>query len=348
MSTQTTDPQNWFAATLDSDAQFWKSYIAARPSPSEDLFHLITKHHALHSEGRTKVAHDVGTGPGNIATRMLLYFDRVVGSDVNATALAAAPKLVGPDQAARLTFVQSPAEQLGSAAAAAVEAAGDTDLVVVSECMPLLDPVRALDAFHGLLRPRGTLAVYFYGRPVFVMPSGECNGAAEREKEQAVVDKCNMIYDRLAVRVCQFLWPFQGSPGFLFQRRGAEALASSLDSIAIPADKWTNVRRTKWNHKFGDGLLFSGRQGFDFEIAEVDNLGPGEETVAADGEGHWTAQWGADCIGAYLSSVFPNYEAKAGGRRSEVTAMLEEMRGVLVGGKRKVVFPAVLILATRK
>lgn len=43
---------------------------------------------------------------------------------------------------------------------------GKTDLVVVSECMPLLDPVALVREFHKLLGPGGARAVYFYGRPL--------------------------------------------------------------------------------------------------------------------------------------------------------------------------------------
>ncbi|TLD19970.1 hypothetical protein PspLS_09752 [Pyricularia sp. CBS 133598] len=152
----------------------------AQPSPSEDLFHLITQQHAIHSDGRTNIAHDVATGPGNSALRLL--------RDVNTDAMEAAPGLVSQEHANRLTFVKSATEKLGSAV---VETTGNTDVVVVSR-MPLLDPVRSLDTFHALLRPK-----------------------------------------------------VQMSPGFAFERREAEALAGSLDCIAIPVDKWTNVRQIK-------------------------------------------------------------------------------------------------------
>ena len=53
---------------------------------------------------------------------------------------------------------------------------------------------------------------------------------------------------------------------------------------------------------------------------------------------------------AYLDSVYPNYQKKAGARYGEVEELLEELRAALGGGesKKKVTFPVVLILATKK
>ena len=85
-------------AALSSDVDFWRSYVSARPSPTEDFFHFINKYHSSHGDSKTTIAHDVGTGPGNIAERLLAYYDHVVGSDLNDQALAAAPALIPPDR----------------------------------------------------------------------------------------------------------------------------------------------------------------------------------------------------------------------------------------------------------
>jgi hypothetical protein len=103
-----------------------------------------------------------------------------------------------------------------------------------------------------MLRPGGTLAIYFYGRPIFPDPV------------------CDTIYDRMATRICQSLLPFKGAPGELFHRRGAEGLVSFLDNIALPASEWQNVERHKWNCDYP--LLFNSPEGsilsFSRSIAE--------------------------------------------------------------------------------
>lgn len=320
-------------AALNSDVAFWRSYIAARPTPTEDFFHLINAYHTGHGDPRTGVAHDVGTGPGNIAARLAQYFDRVVGSDVNENALAAAPALVPVEHLKRMTFVKSPAEELASGATPEEVGRGKTDLVVVSECMPLLDAPKALQAFHTLLRPGGTLAIYFYGRPVFA--DGD-------------VAACDAIYERIATRICTFLLPFKGTPGFPFHARGAEALVSYLDNIALPSEQWEGVERLKWN--CDHPLLFNGKEGYDFEFAPVDRRGEGETSREVIDREFWAEEWDVERVKAYLGSVYPNYREKAGERYSEVEGMLEELRAAMGGGeaRRRVSFPVVLILATRK
>ena len=321
------------SGALGSDVAFWQSYIAARPRPTEDFFHLINAYHKSHGDPRTDIAHDVGTGPGNIAVRLLPYFNHIVGSDVNESALAAASTMVTPGSVARMTFIKCPAEQLGGGAIPEDFGRGKTDLVTVSECMPLLDAPKALQAFHELLRPGGTIAIYFYGRPIFT------DGDAAT---------CDSIYDRLATLICSFSLPFKNTPGFPFHVRGNEGLASYLDNIAIPSEDWQNVERHKWN--CDHPLLFNSTEMYDFEVVAVDRRGEGETPKDVIDRGFWAEEWDVERVEAYLSSVFPKYREKAGSRYVEVEQLLEELRAAMGGGKatRRVSFSVVLILATKK
>lgn len=318
-------------AALGTDVAFWQSYIGSRPTPPEGFFRFINAYHASHGDPHTAVAHDVGTGPGNIAARLAPYFEHVVGSDVNENALAAAPALAAPELLERMTFVKSPAEQLANATIPKAVGPGKTDLVVVSECMPLLDAPKALQAFHTLLRPGGTLAIYFYGRPIF---TGD-NAAT-----------CDAIYERMATRICKFLLPFKGTPGYPFHVRGAEGLASYLDNIAMPSEDWESVERHKWN--CDHPLLFNSTEGFDFEIVPVDRGAEGEVTKDVIDREFWAEEWDAERVKAYLDSVYPNYRERAGDKYAEVEQLLSELRAAMGGGKKRVTFSVVLILATRK
>ncbi|KAL2021625.1 hypothetical protein VTK56DRAFT_6978 [Thermocarpiscus australiensis] len=333
-STDTKIESPFTIGALQKNPDFWREYVASRPSPSEDFFRVIQDYHSAHGDPTTKIAHDVGTGPGNIAERLLRYYDSVVGSDVNEQALAAAPQLIAPEHLRRLTFVRSPAEELADAGVvdAGAGGAGKTDLVVVSECIPLLDAPRALAAFHGLLRPGGTLAIYFYGRPIFT-------GGADPARLDA-------LYDRIATRICTFLLPFKGTPGFPFHRRGAEALVSQLDNIALPSAAWADVVRYKWNADVP--LLFNGKDGYDFDFAPVDRRERGEVTKEIRDRTWWQDEWDADRVKAYLDSVYPSYIDKAGSRYVEIEQGIEELREAMGGAKVTVSFPVVLILATKK
>jgi len=324
-------------AALGTDVPFWRSYIAGRPTPTEDFFALINAYHSSKKLTSFSVAHDVGTGPGNIAQRLAPYFNHVVGSDVNDSALAAAPAIVPKEYLPRMTFVKSPAEGLAAPGVIPGDVGvGQTDLITVSECIPLLDTSAALSAFHTLLRPGGTLAIYFYGRPIFA------DGTDENKK------KCDEMYDAIATRICQFNLPMKGTPGFPFHARGVEALESWLDNIAIPSSQWAGVERYKWN--YDHPLLFNSHAGFDFEFGRVDRRGEGEKTIEVMDRGFWAEEWGIDNLREYLESVYPNIRRKAGEGWAEVETMLKELETVMggEGAKRKVSFTVALILATRK
>lgn len=321
------------AVRSGSNIDFWQSYIQSRPGPTEDFFQLIHEYHTNHGDKTCNIAHDVGTGPGNIAARLAAYFEHVVGSDLNGQALAVAPALL-PQQlsnSGRVTFVHSPAEDLVEKTPATSGGDGTTDLITVSECMPLLNAPKALKAFHHLLRPGGTLGIYFYGPCVFA--DGD-------------VDGCNAAYDKVATRICTFNQPMKGTPGFPFHLNAAETLESYMDNIAIPAEDWESVVRHKWNCDMP--LLFNSKAGFDFDFGVVDRRAEGEVTQEIINRDFWGAEWSVADVKAYLDSVYPNYRDKAGDRYAEVEALLEELNTAMGGEKRKVTFPVVLILATKK
>ncbi|KAF2201581.1 S-adenosyl-L-methionine-dependent methyltransferase [Delitschia confertaspora ATCC 74209] len=318
------------SAALGTDVGFWRAYVAGRPTPTEDFFRLINEYHKSHGNPQFRVAHDVGTGPGNIAERLAPYYEHVVGSDVNESALAAAPSLVPFQYLNRMTFVKSPAEGLASGVVPSEVGVGKTDLITVSECIPLLDTQKALEAFHALLKPGGTLAIYFYGRPVFT------DGDAKM---------CDEIYDKIATRICQFNLPMKDTPGFPFHLRGVEALESWLDNIPIPAEQWTGVQRHKWNYHHP--LLFNSHDGFDFEFSRVDRRGEGEKTIEMIDNSFWAEEWDVGQARTYLESVYPNIRMKAGEKWTEVEEMLKELNQAMGGERRKVTFTVSLILATK-
>lgn len=284
-----------------------------------------------HGDDRCAIAHDVGTGPGNIAARLAAYFEQVVGSDINEGALEAAPAVVPHEALKRMSFVHSPAETLHQTVPAQYGGQGTTDLLTVSECMPLLDAPSALKSFHALLRPGGTLAIYFYGPAVFT------DGNA---------DACNTIYDRIATRICTFNQPMKGTPGFPFHLRAGEALLSELDSLAIPAEEWEAVERVKWN--CDHPLLFNSKSGFDFDWTPVDRRNPQERTIEIPDRSFWQHHWGVGEIRSYLDSVYPNWRDKAGDKAAELEPLFEELSQAMNHEKRLITFPLVLVLATKK
>ncbi|GAP86902.1 putative DUF4243 and methyltransferase domain protein [Rosellinia necatrix] len=321
---------------LNSGDAFWRAYIETRASPSEAFFKLINNYHKQNGNPCSAVAHDVGTGPGNIARRLLPYFDHVVGSDVNEKALDAARALIPADDLRHMTFVACPAEALARAPLLPEHAGpGKTDLVVVSECMPLLDAPRAMEAFHALLRPGGTLAIYFYGRPVFV---------GERAATY------NAMYGAIAAAAHRCLHPLQGSPSFAAYHRSATTLCSWLDNVEVPPASWERVERRKWNNDHN--LAFSGPEGYDFEFGAVDRTHAAETKVEAIDREFWGAEMGVDRLVAYLGSALLGYRDRpeTADQVVKVDELIQELK-VAMGDedskKARVTFTVSLILATK-
>ncbi|KAJ8108147.1 hypothetical protein ONZ43_g6515 [Nemania bipapillata] len=319
----------------DKGDAFWRAYIANRPSPPESFLQLIVNYHKENGDPRTAVAHDVGTGPGNIAHRLLPYFDYVVGSDVSKDVLDIASILIPPDDLKRMEFVCCPGEDLAEASFPKHAGLGETDLLIVSECMPLLDPSKALQAFHAMVRPGGTLAIYFYGRPIFVGDNSETY---------------NAMYSRIADSALQCLHPLKGTPSFPSYYRSATTLHSWLDNIEIPTESWENVERRKWNYDYP--LSFCGKAGYGFDVEKEDRTHPGETKTQTIDRDFWAEEMGVDRLAAYLASVWPGYRSRpdTADRVAKVDEMLQQLQ-VAMGGsdlQAKVTFPVTLILATKR
>ena len=323
------------SGALGTDVAFWRSYIESRPAPSDDFLDRIYAHCREHGGNTNELAHDVGTGPGNIAARLSEAFHKVVASDVNESALAAGPQLLRPKEAAKITFISCAAEELSASNKVQKEAQnGTADLVVVPECIPLLDADRSIRSFADLLKPKGALAVYFYGRPFFV--------------EEPWASKCNELYGEIATRIYQMFWPLKDSPGYPFHARSSEALVSRLDNIALPSDTWTNRQRHKWNSDMP--FLFNNEAGYDFTLTPKSRLDAEEEIIEHTDRDFWVTEWDIARVTSYLDSNYPRNREKAGERYAEIQEMLNELEQAMggEGAVRKISWPLVLLLATKK
>ena len=154
--------ENFFNSTGDA---YWTAYLAARPVYPKSLYDRVYEHHRKHGSNTWNIAHDVGAGPGNVAAELSNDFDKVVVSDSNGDHVISAQDRLAvlcPDK--QFEFVHSRGEDVSNDTGYK----GTVDLVVAAESICLMDAERALSCFAELLRPRGTLAIWFYGRPAFV------------------------------------------------------------------------------------------------------------------------------------------------------------------------------------
>ena len=165
---RTTTPADSSFWKVDSGSgdDYWTAYETMRPSYADSSFlELIYDYHSSKSNPPAfSVAHDVGCGFGKATVEIAKRFEHVIASDSNESPLAAVQKRLS-QSSYDLVYSQCTGEQLVDH-----YPSQSADFISVAEAIPLMDSPVALSGFARILRPRGTLAVWFYGRAHFSEP----------------------------------------------------------------------------------------------------------------------------------------------------------------------------------
>ena len=312
------------SSLFDGGADFdWIKYTTNRPAYSLSFYDRIWEYHKRHSNQWT-LAHDVGTGPGNVAEVLAARFDKVIASDPSAFHTAVAKKHLS---ASNVTVEQCRAEDLVNLVE--TDGHGKADLITLAECIPLMDAEKAFSGFAKLLRPGGTLAIWFYGKPIF--------GEKGQEKSQ-------QLYNQIAGKAFSRVFPIGGTPW----QYSYTVMASWLDNIGFPSEDWTDVERIKWNHD--RPLCFLPEEYFDFDF-KYENCVKSDEKVEERIERDFWAkeQCGIDWVEGYIDAQFP-WKTTNDDVAAELKPMYKELEAAMggEGSKTKISWPVVLLLATRK
>ena len=306
------------------DAEYWNTYLDARPTYSPDFYNLIFDHHRHKGNNSWTLAHDVGTGPGNVAAVLAERFAQVIATDTSPDNVNAARQR--QLQTNKIRFAECNGEDLARAALSPPRTA---DLVANAEAIPLMDAEEAIGCFAELLAPGGTGAVWFYGRPTFAGP------------DTAVNEACQRIFYRISTRL---LNKIGGMSGPLWER-STRTIASQLDNVAFPAEQWRHVVRYKWNCE-QTCMLFHDESQFGGPVERVNCVGPGEEVVSKTDPGFWQMQWGAAEVRRWFEANLPTwFEDKA--QDLELESCYEQLDRVMGSESLPVAWPVVLLLATR-
>ncbi len=138
--------------TSDHFSPLAEQYASFRPSYPDELFNWLAS-----IAPQCEFAWDCGAGSGQATVALASRFKQVLGTDISATQLAAAPPL--PNVEYRVT----PAENSGLPAHSA-------DLITVAQALHWFD----LPAFYAevrrVLKPQGVIAVWGYNRLVIDHP----------------------------------------------------------------------------------------------------------------------------------------------------------------------------------
>lgn len=326
------DSANFWKVASDSEDEYWKSYEATRPNYRDSgFFDIIYSYHL--SKGAStafNVAHDVGCGSGVVASHLATRFAHVIASDNNCSSLDAARRFLATTLlASKFSSSLCTGEDL-----AKHHAPQSADFIGAAECLPLMDADAALEAFATVLKPGGTLAIWFYGRPHFSEP------------EFARI--CQPLFDSIMDRAFSKVINGFGPERTASWKRTASAMASWLDYLDFPTGSWEKVQRWKWNSKSA-ALGFFTPDACDFEIETMSNVTDAEELLEKEDPQMWGGSWDIEGVKRFVDFSFPNIQDKVNGD-VEIERLFGELENAMSGKKgddvRSYKWPIVLILAT--
>jgi trans-aconitate 3-methyltransferase len=326
----TDDSANFWKVNLGSEDAYWRAYEATRPNYADSGFYdHIYSYHSAKPSAQYDLAHDVGCGSGVATNEFAERFHHVVASDPNESSLGAARRRWNPASKAQLDCIQSDGETLAD-----TQPHGSADLVGAAECLPLMDGPAALNSFAKLLKPEGTLAIWFYGRPHFSDP--------------AHAKECQRLFD--AIQDLAFTKVVVGGgPARKFGwKRAADGMDSWLDYLDLSSSgHWNNIVRRKWNSRRAK-MGFFGPAACDFDIEPANNVGPTEEIIELEDSGMWKGSWDIEGVKEFVKFSFPNFREQV---EADINIMhLFDDLEVAMGGAtavRNYTWPVVLVLASR-
>ena len=322
----TEDTSNFFQRT-DYNEDYWNNYLAARPHYDQPFYQSIYDYHHSHG-GLNQTAHDIATGPGQVAAELSSHFDHIIASDINATHLDVAAHRLSPlTSSQKVTLLHTSAEAITDSHPPA-----SADLVTAAECLPLMDASSAIDAFAKLLKPNGTLAIWFYGRPFFA--------------ESGYAGKCQPLLDSILDLSFSKSIKKTGPQAKAGWKRGTDRMASFLDDIELASDVWRDVQRRKWNPDHP--MPFYGPEACDFEVVPSSAVAIGETVVEKQDTGFWERSWDLAGVRRFVVANLPGFDQQE--RDEGVEAKYEELEKAMggEGAVRKISWPVVLILASRR
>ncbi|ETS74998.1 hypothetical protein PFICI_13482 [Pestalotiopsis fici W106-1] len=309
------------------DATYWDEYISTRPIYDHKIFDRVIDYQSSHSASHS-AALDIGTGSGSALGPLTKSFDHVVATDNDPTSLEFAKSRHSSIPTEHLSYTLSSGEDLLQH-----HSPGSFDLITCAETFPLMDTQIALSNIFSLLRPGGTLAVWFYGPPFFT--------------EEEYSTTCQPILD--ALMDCKFRPVVSGGDEARMKswKRAADGKFSWLDYIPFDAKLWTDVRRHKWNTQAR--LSFFTREACDFPVECVRSVGPDEALSEEQDPTFWGVKWNFTKLRSFVNASFPTPNGLVG-EQDKMETLFEQLASCMGGqeAERTFSWPAVLLTAAKK
>ncbi|KAK2598906.1 hypothetical protein QQS21_005648 [Conoideocrella luteorostrata] len=309
------------------EATYWDEYITTRPVYDDAVFSHVYAYQAAHSQSRL-AALDIGSGSGSAVGPLTEQFAHVVASDNDNTSLDFARRRYSKLPLERLSFILSRGEDLMQHFPPSY-----FDLITCAEAFPLMDTHIAMNNAATLLRPGGTLAVWFYGPPFFT--------------EASFATACQPLLD--SIMDLNFYPVVSGGDDAQKKswKRATDGMLSWLDYIPFAPEQWHNVRRHKWNT--AARLSFFTPRICDFAVEPVSMVGTHETVLEEQDPTFWEVRWDVSMLKRFVKASFPKPRELVGpdAAMEKLFEQLTEAMGD-EGAMRALSWPVVLILAARR
>ncbi|EGD95847.1 hypothetical protein TESG_03311 [Trichophyton tonsurans CBS 112818] len=231
----------------ENNPDYWEGYLSTRPVYGDKFYNSIYEYHAAHagsSPASFSIAHDVGAGPGQVSAQLARKFSHVVVS-------------TGEELAAKFPLASA-------------------DLVVCPLMFPLMDCNAALTSFQSLLKPNGTLAIWFYSRVHFSEPE--------------YAQTCQPLLDRIINHHYGREIQGNGPEHSAKWKPVADQIASWLDNVPFAEAEWHSVERWKWNRSWTDMGFFT-QGACDFKVEPTSCVGEKEKVIEIEDRNFWRKDW---------------------------------------------------------
>lgn len=134
------------------------NYLQKRPGYPDSIYEELFKYH----QGDTKVALDLGCGPGTASFQLLPYVDKVIGVDPSEVMIQPGINAITPDLKDRIEFRVGSGEDLSGIADHSV------DLIISAEAFHWVNHSKFFEEAKRVLKPNGTFAHWGYIEPIFI------------------------------------------------------------------------------------------------------------------------------------------------------------------------------------
>ena len=301
-----------------SSANFdWSVYARYRPVYPRSLFNAIYEHHTSHG-GQFERAHDAGCGGGIAASFLAARFEHIFLSDPSAKAIVSAESNLQKTSYSdtSFSFKQASAEDMSWLESASM------DMVTIGAAIHWTNPELAVRAAATVLRPGGTLAIWYYnGHPYFAD-----NPAADD------------VFDEIME-----LWAKESKQPGSESEKSLFVSNTELDCVPLPEELFEGrAKRIKFNAQSRSDPFALVRS--KARMKHESKVGAHDVLEYRDVPGSWETIADVEWLQGYIQSLQPTIS-------TESCADLWKQMEVALGGEKgttRIVWPTVLLLATKK